>query len=112
MLMAIYNFISIDLPTCMLGAKLNSLCLFLMMNLGDQDLAYRFGINQSTVSRYFSKMMEVLYARLSCLIYWPERSELMKTMPLEFCKHFKNVFVVIDCFEIFIEWPTSLAARV
>ena len=116
-LKAIFDFISMDLPTCILGAKLDTfdqLMLVLMklhLNLGDQDLAYRFGINQSTVSRYFTKVLDVLYTKLSCLIYWPERSELLKTMPMEFRKYFKKCVVIIDCFEIFIERPTSLAAR-
>ena len=83
----------------------------LRLNLGDQDLAYRFGISQSTVSRYFSKVMELLYVRLSCLVCWPERGKLNKTMPMEFRKHFKKCVVIIDCFEVFIERPTSLAAR-
>ena len=117
MLKAIYDFISTDAPTCMVDAKLDvfeQLMLVLMklrLNLGDQDLAYRFGISQSTVSQYFAKMIELLYVRLSCLVYWSERNELMKTMPMEFRKHFKKCVVIIDCFEVFIERPTSLAAR-
>ena len=57
MLKAIYDFISTDAPTCMVDAKLDvfeQLMLVLMklrLNLGDQDLAYRFGISQLTVSR-------------------------------------------------------------
>ena len=51
MLKAIYDFISTDLPTCMLGTKLDVFEQFMLvvmklcLNLGDQDLAYRFGIN-------------------------------------------------------------------
>jgi len=45
----------------------------LRLNHGDQGLAYRFGISHSTVSQYFGKMMELLYVRLSCLVYMPER---------------------------------------
>ena len=54
MLKAIYDFVSMDLPTCMLGEKLDvfeQLMLVLMklgLNLGDQELAYRFGISQTT----------------------------------------------------------------
>ena len=59
---------------------------------------------------YFDAWIDVMYTRLSSLISWPERSELMKTMPLEFRKHFRKCEVIIDCFEIFIERPTSLTA--
>ena len=83
----------------------------LRLNLGDQDLSYRFGVCQSTMSRYFSRWMDVLYAKLSYLIQWPERDELIKTMSTEFRKYFQKCVVIIDCFEIFIERPSSLPAR-
>ena len=42
---------------------------------------------------------------------WPEREELRKTMPLAFKRNFGDkVAVIIDCFEIFIERPSSLIA--
>ena len=52
----------------------------LHLNPGDQDIAFRFGVNQSTVSRCFSKWIDVMYKRLKPLIKWPERNELMKTI--------------------------------
>ncbi len=49
--------------------------------------------------------------RLSKLIFWPDRDSLQKTMPLCFQESFgKNVAVIIDCFEIFIELPSNLQA--
>ena len=33
----------------------------LRLNLGDQDIAFRFDVNQSTVSRCFSKWIDVMY---------------------------------------------------
>ena len=83
----------------------------LRLNLGDQDLVYQFQITQSTVSRYCDRWMDVLYTSLSCLVTWPEREELMKTMPIEFRKHFRKCVIIIDCFEVFIERPTSQTAR-
>jgi len=69
-----------------------------------QDLAYRFGISQASVSRYIHKWVDILYTRMSFLIHWPEYPELMKTMPNDFRKHFNNkkCVVIIDCFEVFI----------
>ena len=72
----------------------------LRLNCGDQDLAYRFAINQSTVSRAINKWIDILFAKLSNLILWPEREELVKTMPTAFKKEFKRCAVIIDCFEI------------
>ena len=86
--------------------------MVLIKNLGDQDLAYRFGVNQSTVSRHFKRWIDVMHVRLSPLVKWPNRNELMKTMPMEFRNNFQLCVVIIDCFEVFIERPTNLKARV
>ena len=86
-------------------------CEQLWLNLGCKDLGYRFGIHYSTVSRYFCKWLDILYNRLSVFVSWPERDQLLKTMPLEFQKNFRKCAIIIDCFKIFIERPTSLTAR-
>ncbi|PFX14807.1 hypothetical protein AWC38_SpisGene21009 [Stylophora pistillata] len=82
------------------------------INVPYQDLSYRFGVSVSTVYRIYTTWMEVMDARLSPLIYWPERHELWHTMPKCFQSAFGNrTTVIIDCFEIFIERPTNLLAR-
>lgn len=82
------------------------------LNCPFQDLAYRFGISVSTVSRIFDKWIDIMSTRLQFLILWPQREELIKTMPLVFKQNFGNkVAVIIDCFEVFIERPSSLIAR-
>ena len=55
-----------------------------------QDLAYRFGVSQSTVSRTFAHWLLIMDIRLSPLIRWPEREELWKTMPQCFSFFFGN----------------------
>ena len=65
-------------------------------------MGYRFDIHPSTVCCYFSKWLDVLYKKLDALL---------KTMPMVFRKAFKKCAIIIDCFEIFIERPTSLVAR-
>ena len=84
----------------------------LRLNVPFQDLAYRFNISLTTVSRIFSSWMVVMDAKLSTLVFWPEREQLWNTMPICFQYAFgKKVTVVIDCFEVFIEWPSNLLAR-
>ncbi|XP_035678171.1 uncharacterized protein LOC118416983 isoform X1 [Branchiostoma floridae] len=84
----------------------------LRLALSLQDLSYRFGISLSTTCRIFDKWISVMNNRLSFLILWPQRDVLRKTMPTVFKQNFGNkVSVIIDCFEVFIERPSSLIAR-
>jgi hypothetical protein len=52
-----------------------------------------------------------MYVRLKPLIKWPGCTELLKTMPVSFRKNFKTCVIIIDCFEVFIERPSSLKPR-
>ncbi len=81
----------------------------LRLNYQMQDLAYRFGVSFSTVSRIFSKWINIMSHRLCHLIFWPNRDTLMETMPI--CSFGKKVAIIIDCFEIFLERPSNLHAR-
>ena len=82
------------------------------LNVPDQDLAYRFDVSLTTVSRIITHWLMVMDIRLSCLISWPEREDLWRTMPQCFQYSFgKKVTVIIDCFEVFIDRPTNLMAR-
>ena len=75
-----------------------------------QHLAYHFGIH-SSICRIFRKWMDVMFECLKPLVKWPERGELYKTMPLNFKVKFSNCVVILDCFDIFMERPTSMIAR-
>ena len=115
-LMALFNFLSVNLEignrsALSLFQQLMLVLMKLRLNVGDQDLAFRFSVNQSTISRCLSKWIDVMYVRLTPLVKWPERGELLKTMPMEFRKSFKNCVTIIDCFEVFMERPTNLKAR-
>ena len=83
----------------------------LRLNLFDQDLAYRFGVAQSTVSKIMKKWVNVMYVRLKPLVQWPQREKLRRTMPEDFKRGFEKCVCVIDCFEVFCERPRDLMAR-
>ena len=82
----------------------------LRLNVPLQDLAYRFVMSVTIVSKIFSYWTVVMDVRLKFMISWPEREKLWQTMPMCFQYAFgKNVLtVVIDCFEVFIECPSNL----
>ncbi|PFX14829.1 hypothetical protein AWC38_SpisGene20985 [Stylophora pistillata] len=84
----------------------------LRLDMPFQDLAYRFVVSLSSVSRIFTSWIVAMDSRLSCFIYWPNRDQLWKTMPTCFQYTFgQKVTVIIDCFEVFIEKPSNLLAR-
>ncbi len=83
----------------------------LRLNLACQDLAYRFKVHCSTISRNFHFVLDILYAELKPLILWPDRDTLRKTMPMDFRQYCPSCVVIIDCFEIFIGKATNLLAR-
>ena len=58
----------------------------LRLNVPFQDLAYRFMVSLSTVSRIFSSWLTVMDTRLYSLVFWPEREQLWRTMPM--CFHY------------------------
>lgn len=113
---ALMTLISPALPP-MPNSKLSrftSVVMFLMklrLNLYDEDLAFRFGVNPSTVSRNFHKVLDVMNVKITHLIKWPDRATLWETLPSSFRRFFKKACVIIDCTEVFIEQPSDLLAR-
>ena len=76
-LMTVFNFVS----SWMKAHHRSKLTLFkqfvltlmkLRLNLGNKDLAYRFNVSQSTVSKTFVKWIKILFVRLRPLIVWRE----------------------------------------
>ena len=95
--MVIYNFLSSQVQR---GSKAHALSKFkefiatiikLRLGLYDQDLAYRFGVHQITISRNFRRWIDVMFTRLRPLIKWPGREELHKRLQNTFHQRQKTV---------------------
>lgn len=105
-------FIKVTLNTALPGKEQVLLTLMkLRLNLDYKDLAYRFGISQTTTATYFKNVLHILCLRSKNFVFWPEREILLKTMP----QCFKEVFhdktsVIIDCFEIKAQVPNDMLA--
>ena len=116
-LKAIYDHVVNTLPVdgyCSLSLFQQFMCTILKLRLNDpiQHLAYQFNVSKATVSRILSKWLTQMDIRLQDLIIWPDRGSLRKTMPQCFQESFgKKVAIIIDCFEVFIECPSSLRTR-
>ena len=48
----------------------------LRLNIFDQDLAYWFGVTQSTVSKIMKNWINAMYVRLKPLVKWPQHEQL------------------------------------
>ena len=72
-------------------------------------LADTLGINPLQVSGIYNTYETFLSQELSFLAPWP-RSELRKSLSKRF-KNFKNVRIIIDCRELFIQKPKVPASQ-
>ena len=72
-----------------------------------KDLAFRFGISTSTVSRYITTWICFLYHHLK-EINWTPVEQVQGTLPHSFRKQFPNTFAIIDGSELFLQTPSDL----
>lgn len=82
----------------------------LRLGLFEADLAYRFCIAQSTVSRICTSWIKFLYARLGRVQLWKSREEIDSNMPREFSQY-ASTRVILDATEIKCEVPSSLSLQ-
>jgi hypothetical protein len=74
----------------------------LRLGLFEQDLAYRFNVSQSTVSRITCTWINLLYLKLKEIQLWPPREIIRANMP---STQYPTTRVIIDATEIYIEQP-------
>ncbi|KAI8514530.1 hypothetical protein Bbelb_071210 [Branchiostoma belcheri] len=82
----------------------------LKVGLFHKDLAIRFGLSESTVSRIVGTWVNFLYYELPMLFPFPSQSAVRANMPFEFSKY-PTTRIIIDCTEIFIEVPSAMLAQ-
>ena len=90
-------------------------CLFLTLirlrvGLTETDLAFRFQVSQSLISRILATWISFLSQELSPLIYWPKKEDVLRYYPKCF-KGYKNVIGIIDCTEGILEKPSIAKAQ-
>ena len=86
------------------------LCRF-RLGLLEQDLAHRFGISQSTVSRVCITWINLLFVKFKEVPIWPTREQVDQFMPQCFKENYPSTRCIIDATEIFIQQPSSPAAQ-
>ena len=83
---------------------------FVIMKLAlfEQDLAQRFNIHISSVSRKITTWANYMYFLLGSQPIWPSRDDINTNMPEEFKNLYPTTRVTLDCTEIFVETASSL----
>ena len=75
-----------------------------------QDLADRFGISTSLVSRICITWINLLYVELKDLFPFPAQELVRKNMPQEFAQY-ATTRIILDCTELFIQRPSAMLAQ-
>ena len=83
----------------------------LHLGLFELDLANRFSISQSTVSRITATWINLLYHALKDIEQYPPWHIVKKYMPEAFKKDYPNTRMIIDATEFFVERPSSLLSQ-
>lgn len=93
------------------GDQLLLVLMKLKLNLTNFDLAIRFNICPTQVSRILKKCVPVMAAKFKFLIKWPGKGTILKNLPRSFRPKFRACRVIIDCTEVFIQRPSNLDTR-
>ena len=70
-----------------------------------QDLAYRFSISQSIVSRIINTWINLLYLQFKQIPLWPLKDIVASNMPRVFKDKYPSTGVIIDATEVYVEQP-------
>ncbi|KAJ8350939.1 hypothetical protein SKAU_G00260690 [Synaphobranchus kaupii] len=88
-------------------SKSQQLLLTLMrlrLDLKNQDLAYRFGVKVSTVTKTVHSVVNIMSTTLvPTTVFWPSREELRKNLPSAFRSSYPDCAVIMDCFRVALE---------
>lgn len=73
-----------------------------------QILGDSFGISRGRAGKIFCECVKKIAEVLKPFIYWPEPKYIKYNLPLQFKHKFRNVQVIIDCFEISVRKPLKV----
>ena len=99
---------------CMKLDSFNQLFMTLVklkLDLNIRDMAYRFQISKTTVSRYFITWVCFLYNELKEVAWFPSKEQVAGTLPHSFREMYPTTVAIIDASEIFVETPSDLALQ-
>lgn len=71
----------------------------------EKDLAFRFGVLQSTVSRIVMTWTNFIFLELKKIPLWPPKEVITGNMPKQFKDKYPSTRVVINATEVYIDQP-------
>ena len=77
----------------------------------NKDLAERFDIHESSVSRIFVTWMKFLEAILLEIPIWMSRRKIKQKLPRVFQTFYSDVTIIIDCTEMELQRPSDFEAQ-
>ena len=83
----------------------------LKLGLLSKDIAIRFNLSPTVISKIFRSWIVVIARNLKSLIVWPDRGAIRYNLPQCFKKKYRDAVCIIDCSEIFIQRPNNLTAQ-
>lgn len=81
------------------------------LGLPELDVAVRFGVSQSSVSRITNTWINLMYHSFKSIETFPSWHIVKKYMPESFKKEYPNTRIIIDATEFSIERPSSLLSQ-
>ncbi|KAK9973147.1 hypothetical protein ABG768_023891 [Culter alburnus] len=79
---------------------------YLALGSKQRDLADRYGVHQSTVSRIITSWSNFLYTVLGSVRIWIPEEKIREHLPAEF-KDYADTTVILDCTELRCQCPSS-----
>ena len=83
--------------------------VWLRQGFSESHISWLFGVPKSTVSRYLITWSNYLYFCLRSIPIWPNKEQVIVTMPECFRDTYPTTQCIIDCTELFVQVPSSLA---
>ena len=93
------------------GEELLAVLMRLRLGLWLEDIANRFVVHPSTVSRIFATRIRILAVEMRKNFPWPSK-ETVRARTLVSFKKYLNTRIIIDCSDFFIQGPSSLQRQV